>query len=145
MRMIYQGLALIAAAFVILMLDTPARAQHDGHREGHAKYHDWYQDWYRPHQPRVPCCSARNESDGEWTGDCAPVEAEVRPSDDPEMEGSLVWWARRHEDGKWVEIPKSRIVDYANPDPTGRDAHLCASNYGDRTVIHCFRPSTGVL
>lgn len=124
----------------------PAPAQDHGHSLHHE---DHYKNWMRPHMPTTPCCNARVEVDGEFRGDCYPTIAEPRPSELPENEGALVWWARRH-DGKWIEIPKSRIVNYANPDPTGRDAHLCEhherfSGGMELQLIHCFRPSTGTL
>ena len=129
--------------FVAITLGVKARAQ-----DGHAKHHeDHYKTGYRPHMPETLCCNARREVDGEVTGDCYPTQAEPRPSQLPEMKGALVWWAKRH-DGKWIEIPESRYVRYANPDPTGRDAHLCEHNERfsggmELQLIHCFRPPTG--
>lgn len=139
MRRLIPILGTLAAAIAMATCATvpPSIARAQGAHEGHATFHDVYSKWMRPHQPHVPCCSARRTIGGETTGDCYPTSAEPRPSQKPELKGAVVWWALK-ADGAWVEIPEDRHVRYANPDETGDRAHLCES-YG---MIHCFRQSS---
>ena len=110
------------------------------HEHGHAKYHDFYQHWMMPHAPWVPCCNAKVTVGDETVGDCYPTEAELRPSERPELKGQSVWWAKR-DNGVWIEVPENRYIREKNPDETGRDAHLCEEGGS----VFCFRPPVGSL
>ena len=137
---------LCVAVFLAILFGVTHKA--NSQDNGHSLHHeDHYKTWMRPHTPWVPCCNARVEANGEMKGDCYPTQAETRPSQLPELKGALVWWAKRY-DGLWIEIPEDRYVRYANPDPTGRDAHLCEhherfSGGMELQLVHCFRPPTG--
>jgi hypothetical protein len=92
------------------LLATGALAQTHHH---HALHDDFYRHWQRP-DVGGSCCNARVVKDGYEEGDCEPTRAEVR-------NGAWVAWLR--EQGRWVEIPDSRILRAVNPSPA--DAHLC--------------------
>jgi hypothetical protein len=111
-------------------------------QEGHAEHHDVYKDWKMP-QSTISCCQERRVENGEVQGDCYPTDAELRPAgkDNPGIKGN-VWWAKRF-DGRWIEIPESRIIHEKNPDDTGSRAHLCQGD--ESTYVYCFVPPTGTF
>lgn len=121
---------LAAAAFFGALVVLPGKVRPQDHSHGHEMHHDHYRTWMRPATPWIPCCNAKEITpDGRVSGDCYPTIAEVR-------DGS--WWARR-DTGEWIKIEDEKLVRYPNPDPTGRDAHLCEIS----GVVFCFRPPVG--
>ena len=123
--------ALVAlGAFLFLAFAPIAWSQSQEHIHGHTRHHDQYRFWFRPLNPSVPCCNAKEVSpDGKVSGDCYPTEAIVKDGH---------WYAKR-DNGVWIAIGDEKIVRYQNPDPTGRDAHLCEID----GVVFCFRPPVG--
>jgi hypothetical protein len=117
-----------------------AKAQEMSHEEGHMKYHDAYQHWLR-NDTHTSCCNLREMSlDGKTvlSGDCRPVEAELRP----DKKGELHWWAQEERGeprSAWIRIPDDKIIREKNPDLSGDSAHLCATP----STIYCFVGSTG--
>lgn len=89
----------------------------------------FYKDWMMPDAPFVSCCDS---------GDCYPTEARF----DQERHS---WFARRREDGKWLQVPAAKVErKRANPD--GR-SHMCAPkpenvHYG--VEIYCFTFGIGM-
>ncbi len=118
-----------------------ASAQEHAIHHGHAEFHDVYKEWMMPTNPAMPCCNAKYDHHNNLIngGDCYATVAETRASaTDPEK---LAWWARR-DDGEWVEIPRTRIVNELNPDDTGTRAHLC-ENFQQGGGVLCFLPPVG--
>lgn len=139
----YIGLAAVLAVFLLAFATTgKARAQeiNESHLDGHSQYHDAYSKWLR-NDTHTSCCNLRVMSlDGKTviSGDCRPVEAELRLDD----KGELHWWAQRERGdppSTWIRIPDSTIVRERNPDLSGNSAHLCATP----STIYCFVGSTG--
>lgn len=107
-----------------------------------ARAHDVYKTWHTPGSPGVSCCNERKTVDGKVEGDCYPTEATLAPSGgllNPDIKGD-VWWVKRF-DGRWIEVPESRIVHEKNPDDTGSRAHLCQADNSE--FVLCFVPPTG--
>lgn len=125
------------AVFVAIVLGCTHKAHSQGHEAGHAEFHnDVYQHWRTPGSG-VSCCNEKKDG----TGDCYPTAAILAPAGaaNPDVKGD-VWWALV-DDGRWIEIPESRIVHEINPDESGTRAHLCIMDGG--SVPLCFVPPTG--
>lgn len=117
---------------------TSARCQ--DHDAGHAEHHDVYQTWRTPGSG-VSCCNEKKTVDGHSTGDCYPTTAIMAPAGAANLDArGDVWWALL-DDGRWIEIPDSRIVHEINPDDTGSRAHVCIMDGSE--VPLCFVPPTG--
>lgn len=113
----------------------PLAPAQTGHDAGHGQFHDVYKHWRIPGTDSS-CCNAKRTVDGQTIGDCYPVRAELRRSENPDIKG-LVWWAESDR-GVWVEVPDQRIIREANPDQSGEAGHLRESQV-DFTIL-CFRP-----
>lgn len=129
--------------FVAITLGVTHKARSQDREAGHAEHHDVYKTWHTPGSPGVSCCNERRIGpDGKPEGDCYPTEAILSPSGgllNLDIKGD-VWWAKRF-DGRWIEIPESRIVKEKNPDDTGSRAHLCQADNSE--FVLCFVPPTG--
>jgi hypothetical protein len=116
----------IVASFVAASVTAgPVQAQTQHHSEFHA---DTYRHWKQPGSG-TSCCNARTSKDGHEEGDCEPTRAELRAGR---------WFAWVPLQGRWVEIPESRILRERNPSPF--DAHLC---FAFDEVICFVPPDTG--
>lgn len=116
----------------LLLLAVASRAQ--DHEMGHMRYHSAYQHWKQPGTD-ISCCNARVVyPGGGFVGDCYPTEARLAGDH---------WVALRAKEdgGGWVPIPDDKIIREHNPDPSGRDAHLCYA-YGR---VLCFVPPAGTM
>lgn len=126
----------ISIALGAALLSLPALSQTGEHGDGHTLYHhDAYSRWAIPGGAPGSCCRAKRQMPwGGVTGDCYPTEARL-------IDGKR--WQAKRDNGEWVDIPESRIIRERNPDPTGRAAHLCYSDY--QNVVLCFVPPFGAL
>lgn len=126
----------VSALLVILLFQNPVVAEQNGHGQYHG---DAYSKWLR-NDTKTSCCNLRIMSpDGDvLSGDCRPVEAELRRNE----KGELEWWAQQEKGdprSQWIRIPESVIIREKNPDLSGNSAHLCAT----ASAIYCFVGSTG--
>lgn len=105
---------------LLLLLSSPALAQHSGHPPQDMELHQkFYSTWYRP-EMRAPdgqrqhsCCNDR---------DCYPTQFK-------NVGGT--WFFLRREDQRWTPVPdgileQNQIDPRESPDGRG---HVCASPY----------------
>jgi len=104
----------------LLLFAAPALAQQ------HSPFHnDFYRYWKQPGSS-LSCCDARIENGGIEVGDCEPTQAVMHA-------GRWVAWLR--QEGRWIEIPDSRIIRERNPNVV--EAHLC---WSPASGVICFVP-----
>lgn len=129
-----------AAFFAAVIVFAPHKARAQDHSEGHALHHDVYQTWRTPGSG-VSCCNEKKTENGVTSGDCYPTTALLAPAGaaNPDVRGD-VWWALL-DDGRWIEIPESRVIHEINPDETGSRAHVCIMDGSE--VPLCFVPPFG--
>jgi len=117
---------------VLVVMPTAAEAETGRNHHGHSKYHHAYKGLMRPDAPTSSCC---NEND------CRPTAAKFNA-----ITGN--WEAIK--DGRWVTIPKNKIVDGDVPAELASEAHLCAPpptwpGYGKDDVFCLYSPQWGLL
>lgn len=113
-----------AATCCLLFVASSALAQEHHHPPEHTPLHEhFYSRWMRPDMPTVSCCNLT---------DCAPTEAKM-------IAGR--WWAKRHQDGKWLPIPPEKI-ELNRDSPDGR-SHLCVQPPGSTDTVWCFIAGSG--
>ena len=123
MRAAYVGVALAAMA-----VSSPSLAQQHHHPPQDEAIHEkFYRTWHMPDRPLRMCCNKR---------DCYPTEVRI-------VDGDI--FAKRREDGKFIQIPVAKVERMDNPD--GRN-HICAppptaTVYPPDTVF-CFTLGTGM-
>jgi len=113
-----------------VFLWTGADAQTGRHGHAHSKYHHAYEGLMRPDAPTSSCCN---------DNDCRPTEAKFNAA-------TGNWEAVM--DGRWITIPKNKIVDGDVPAELASEAHLCAPppgwpGYGKDDVFCFIRPNGG--
>jgi hypothetical protein len=95
------------AVLLLALLPSVAWGQEHRHPAADVPMHEkFYSGWFRPDMPTQSCCS---------NADCYPTEARRTRGQ---------WQAKRREDGKWMDIPASKI-EMNRDSPDGRN-HLCA-------------------
>ena len=93
---------------LIVSVWTGAAAQTGRYSHGHSKYHHAYKGLMRPDAPTSSCCN---------DNDCHPTDAKFNAA-------TGNWEAVK--DGRWVTIPRHKIVDGDVPAELAAEAHLCA-------------------
>ena len=120
----------LAVTVLAVCLSTAAKAESARHGDGHSKYHHAYKGLMRPDAPTSSCCN---------DNDCHPTEAKFNAA-------TGNWEAVK--DGRWVTIPRHKIVDGDVPAELAAEAHLCAPpaswpGYGQDEVFCFIRPNGG--
>ena len=115
---------------LIVSVWTGAAAQTGRYSHGHSKYHHAYKGLMRPDAPTSSCCN---------DNDCHPTDAKFNAA-------TGNWEAVK--DGRWVTIPRHKIVDGDVPAELAAEAHLCAPptswpGYGQDEVFCFIRPNGG--
>lgn len=110
---------------LLLLLISPAAAQHHGHPPQDAQLHDeFYNTWLRPNHgyPRAASCCNKH--------DCYPTRIERRGAS---------WYAQRREDHAWIRIPQG-LLEHEQNDPRESpdgQSHACMPPPTVGDVVYC--------